>query len=279
METLFDVPAPDEYRVSNRLLEPDLIELVPTDKTEFVRFQRRMSSANWNPAPGRFMPFLLKHEDAVIGLLNLNTPVMNLGPRDKYLGLDPSFKIKGKQLRQYADMGTCIGAQPLAWHWNLGKLIAMIAPTLGDYWYDKYGDEMLGVTTTSVYGRSSQYNRVWKHLGYTQGHGHEHISDEEYESMTDFLKERDAMPDRRGRMDTIQQYRKVSGDKSVTTFHGRQRGIYYHPALPPEERDEQIAYWYGRWGLPRYERTKDKQPPYDTSTDPTKEYKINEKAR
>ena len=129
---------------------------------------------------------------------------------------------------------------------------------------------MLGVTTTSVYGKSSQYNRIWEHLGYTQGHGHEHITDEQYLMMTEFLKSKGEMPSRRGRMDTISQYRKVSGDKTYSTFHGRQRGIYYHEALPPELRPHQIVNWYARWGLPRYLRTKDLEPPYDTSTVPTK---------
>jgi len=64
------------------------------------------------------------------------------------------------------------------------------------------------------------------------------------------------------RMRRIQTYIKYSGDNSVSLFHGRKRGVYYHKAIPANERENTIKFWYKRWGLPRYLRLKDKEPPY-----------------
>ena len=89
------------------------------------------------------------------------------------------------------DVSVCVGAQPIAWHWNLGKLMALLAPTLGDYVETRYpNDKFRGVTTTSLWGLSVQYNRIYKFLGYTKGHGHEHIDDETYRKMIAYLRSR-----------------------------------------------------------------------------------------
>jgi len=48
---------------------------------------------------------------------------------------------------------------------------------------------------------------------------------------------------------------------------GHKRGVYCHPAVPPEQRETVIQNWYDRRGLPRYERTKNLQPPYQNGRD------------
>lgn len=174
-------------------------------------------------------------------------------------------------------MSVCVAAQPIGWHWNIGKLLAMIAPTLGDYVEARYPkDEFKGVTTTSIYGgnKATQYTRVYRHLGETKGFGHEHVSDSDYQRMVDWLRMHhpESVPSTRfsdgstnARMQRITAYYKLSGDKKPENgvlFHGHQRGVYYHPAIPPEQRVAVIQNWYERWGLPRHEKTKNLQPPY-----------------
>ncbi len=232
--------------------------------------QKQMSKAVWRPAPGRKLAFEVMHGDILLGLIFLASPVINLTERDRFLGLSKDPKQKGVQLRRVMDVSVCVSAQPIGWHWNLGKLCAMLATTLGDFFDNRYNEPLEHLLTTSLWGRGTQYNRVWKFLGYTKGHGHEHISDERYSQMMQWLRDNGhEVPSCKfgagsnPRMRRIAAYRKHSGDKAVTLKHGNKRGIYYHKAISPSDRMRVIHAWYKRWGLPRYEKTMNLKPPYN----------------
>jgi hypothetical protein len=125
-----------------------------------------MSKAIWRPAPGRKLGFLVVQDDALLSLIFLASPVIRLKVRDERLFPDAGKDFNyGLAMRSYMDMSVCVASQPIAWHWNLGKLMALIAPTLGDFVNARYPDDLFrGVTTTSLWGNSSQYNRIYKHL-------------------------------------------------------------------------------------------------------------------
>jgi len=264
---LFDEPPPYSCPLIN--LDPKKIWVRQTDSGRLAVLQKQMSKAVWRPAPGRKLAFEVMHEETLIGLIFLASPVINLTERDKFLKLSKNPKEKGKQLRSVMDVSVCVSAQPIGWHWNLGKLCAMIAATLGDFFALRYNEPLNHLMTTSLWGRGTQYNRVWKFLGYTKGHGHEHINDDKYKDMMAWLKDNGhEVPSCRfgagsnPRMRRIAAYRKHSGDKSITLVHGNKRGIYYHQAIDPTKRQEVIDAWYKRWGLPRFEKTKELRPPY-----------------
>lgn len=238
-----------------------------------VKLQKVGSKAIWRPAAGRKLGFLVFHNDLLLGWICLASPVINLEVRDKFLKLPK--KEKGKELRKYMDMCGCVGVQPISWHWNIGKLLALIAPTLGDFIKNRYpNDEFKGIITTSLWGKSIQYNRVYKFLGYTKGYGHEHISDENYKNMILWMRQNNIeVPSCKfgagsnARMRRIAAYKKASNNKEITLIHGHKRGVYYHEAIDSSLRKEIINFWYNRWGLPRYEKTKFKNPPYKTGVD------------
>lgn len=244
------------------------IKQVTTDV--IVNLQARMSKCIWRPCPGRKMGFIIQARGDLLGIIFLSSPVINLAVRDEYLGLSDDKREKGKQLRHYADLSVCVATQPIGWHWNLGKLCAMVAYTLGDYWEARYGDVLKGIVTSSLYGRSVQYNRIYKFLGYTKGWGHMHITEKRYQEMMTWMRQNgyevpscDWSAGSNPRMRRIQAYIKASG-AALTLRHREKRGVYYHEALLPEFRETIIEQWYNRWGLPRYERTKDLVPPYET---------------
>jgi len=264
---LFGKPQP--YSCGLFEIKPEMIWVKQTDSGSLARLQAEMSKAVWRPAPGRKLAFEVMHGETLIGLIFLASPVINLTDRDKHLGLSSDPKQKGRQLREVMDISVCVSAQPLGWHWNLGKLCAMLATTLNDFFRQRYGDELKHLVTTSLWGRGTQYNRVYKFLGYTKGHGHEHISDERYCEMMRWLKENGhEIPSCRfgagsnPRMRRIAAYRKHSGDKAVTLKHGHKRGIYYHEAIDSSKRSEVVIAWFKRWGLPRYEKTRHLSAPY-----------------
>lgn len=292
-----------DFAVTTPLMEirPTDIRVLSVGAGVLAHYQKLMSKAIWRPAFGRKMGFLVMQDEHLLGLLFLASPVIRLSVRDAYLGITHDY---GQAMRDYMDVSVCVAAQPIGWHWNLGKLAALIAPTLGDYVLARYSGEFKGVTTTSLWGPSSQYNRIYQYLGDTKGTGHAHISEEKFQEMMAYLRSRcphctpgcadplireatktqiaDLVPQsewcvvpgskwRPGcgdganpRMRRIAKYLKVTDTpKSVLSLtHGQLRGVYYHPAVPPEQRAAVIQNWYERWGLPRYLRMKDQQPPY-----------------
>lgn len=277
-------------------IDPAKIKVLTTSSAVMKHYQKKMSKAVWRPAAGRKLGFLVVHDEHLLGLIFLASPVIQMSVRDAHLfpNKPEGFK-QGIALREYMDMSICVAAQPIGWHWNLGKLMALIAPTLGDKVQARYSDdEFKGITTTSLWGRGTQYNRIYKFLGYTKGHGHEHISDEAYSNMVVYLRSRcphctpgckdplPLIPSKSGRPDCavpscrfdegatnprmmrIAAYRKALGEqgKNITLKHGHLRGVYYHAAISVNERQSVINNWYERWGKPRYERTRLQQPPY-----------------
>jgi Domain of unknown function (DUF4338) len=266
----------------------DDIRVLNVGSNVVAHYQRQMSKAVWRPAPGRKLGFLVVQDDNLLGLIFLASPVIRLSARDKYLFPNAGSGFNyGKAIREYMDMSVCVSAQPIGWHWNLGKLMALIAPTLGDYVTERYPqDEFKGVTTTSLWGRGSQYNRIYKYLGMTKGFGHEHVSDAQYKRMVEYLESRTIFGGRlpscrfsdgsNPRMRRIAEYRKVTSDNNVTLEHGNLRGVYYHAAVPPQQRRRVIREWYERWGKPRYERTNNQLPPYQNGLDAVQSVKSEE---
>jgi hypothetical protein len=258
-----------------------------------VHYQALMSRAEaWRPAPGRGFAFLVTHGDHLLGLIYLASPVIRMAARDEHLGLaDMTARERGFALRNYMDMSVCVGAQPIAWYWNVGKLCALIAPTLGDCIEQRFpDDEFKGIITTSLWGKGTkgtQYTRIYKDLGYTKGFGHEHVSEARYqEMMAEMRAEGVDIPScsfgsgSNPRMRRIKAYATAFPEKWDAEFggtpkasmnHGQKRGIYYHPAVDPATRQEVIEHWYERWGLPRYENKKDEESPYTSGTETSSE--------
>lgn len=243
------------------------VRQVPTNVIKDL--QVKMSKAVWRPAPGRKLGFLIEHDEHLLGIAFLASPVINMKQRDQHLELSADPSVKGKELRNFADLSVCVSAQPFGWHWNGGKLVALLATTFGDAWHERYGDDLHGIVTTSLWGKGSQYNRIYKFLGYTQGFGHEHISETRYQEMLGWMRKNGfEIPSSafgagsNPRMRRIAAYKKASGDKTVTLNHGNKRGIYYHQAQDPINRQKVIQFWYDRWGRNRYERTCNTTPPY-----------------
>lgn len=250
-------------------LDPARITLTRAPQRQIVGLQRAASRALWRPAPGRKQGWTVQHDGRVIALMFLASPVINLAVRDAYLDLPPTGQGHGEALRSVSDLSVCVGIQPLAWHWNLGKLAAMLAASdeVAARHTAAYGDALDWITTTSLYGRGTQYNRVYKFLGYTKGYGHAHISDDEYAGMLRWMRGHNVpVPSSEfgagsnPRMRRIAAYQRATGAR-VDLRHGDLRGVYITPARQGSAADV-VARWYARWGLPRYERTRDQVAPY-----------------
>ena len=328
------------------VIRPDAIQVIPCGASVMKHYQAQMSRAIWRPAFGRKLGFLVTHNEALLGLIFLATPVARLTARDRFLfpNAPKNFKY-GEALRSYMDMSVCVAAQPIGWHCNIGKLLAMIAPTLGDFVEAAYGDIFKGITTTSINGgnKATQYTRIYKYLGKTEGFGHENVDDATFKKMVTFLRahcphcnegpvaewlipkpsptqtmlsESPSLwcvvpgcrwfPKNHPRLAGLSDISKrgdgasprvrriaaffkaieslgvsakqvlgtdVMGTNAVeitkknSREHCHKRGVYYHAAIPPEQRPTIIQEVCTRWVLPRYERTKLLVPPYQSGAE------------
>ena len=68
---------------------------------------------------------------------------------------------------------TIVPLQPLGYNYTGGKLLALLclSDKVQETWKREYGDVMVGVTTTSLYGSFSQYQNLkyWKKRGHSAG--------------------------------------------------------------------------------------------------------------
>ena len=113
-----------------------------------------------------------------LGVICITGDFIDLTPRDEYIGWDREYKTNSGKLNNSAIGSSILPTQPLGFNYTGGKLMALLccADEIQKQWEENYGDKLVGMTTTSLYGKSktgglSQYDRLkhWKKMGYSQG--------------------------------------------------------------------------------------------------------------
>ena len=141
---------------------------------------------------GRQIYILVKDliSEKYLGIISLSSDVYCYDDRDKYIGW--SHESKKIKLNNLMNMSTCVSLQPFGFNFNGGKLLATLAfsKEVLTYFQNKYIEPLLGITTTSLYGKSVQYDRL-KHIkfvGYTKGNSVQSITPEITKLCNDYLK-------------------------------------------------------------------------------------------
>src|SRR5208283_1549961 len=119
-------------------IEPQNIWIKQTKLHEMRIYQSHTSKAAWKPNAGRQLSFFVMLHTRLIGLIFLGSDVLNMKPRDDYLHLSNNKTTRGQDLKEYFNLGVCVGIQPLSWYWNIGNLCALLSCTLGDYIKKQY---------------------------------------------------------------------------------------------------------------------------------------------
>jgi hypothetical protein len=190
-------------------IELELLQVLPgtEEETIYKWWNLVWWSVPYQRAYGRQMRFLLwdKTHNAPFGIIGLQSPVLKMSVRDNYL------QIPKDKLDIWVNMSMQaqrLGAIPPYNQLLGGKMVAMALTSneLRRAYKKKYKDsislmqqrhiepELLFITTTSAFGRSSIYNRlkydgdlVAQSLGYTKGSGTFHISQEIYVEIQRYL--------------------------------------------------------------------------------------------
>ena len=102
----------------------------------------------------------------------MSSDYLDLTPRGNYIGWTREKKTDDKMIN-YTTVGSTIDVSKAGFNYVGGKLLALLC--LSDkVQKDLYGDRLVSVTTTSLYGKAggmSQYDNLkhWKKMGYSQG--------------------------------------------------------------------------------------------------------------
>jgi hypothetical protein len=175
---------PEEYLE----LEP---ELIWTDGAEIQSHTNAKGSEIWNALRtflstmknnsniGRNLNFLIRDKKTkkYLGVTCMSSDFLDLTPRDEYIGWDRVAKTQ-KMINHTCIGSTIVPIQPLGYNLVGGKLLALLclSDTVEKTWEYQYKDKLVGVTTTSLYGKTkeiplSQYDRLkhWKKMGWTAG--------------------------------------------------------------------------------------------------------------
>jgi hypothetical protein len=178
-------------------LEP-YVEILDDDTKEATKWtylRKMIHTMSWTPNPGRNVKIYVKDRKSgkLLGLASLASDVTSLGVRDNYIGWDKEDKFNKGKLNYTSIASTIVCTQPLGYNFLGGKLIAMMitVDTVRQFWKKKYGQTLVALGTTSLYGIHSQYNGIplYKTLGESAGKISIKPDDEFYDPWHQWLKE------------------------------------------------------------------------------------------
>ena len=216
------------------------------DNETWTLVRRLIHTMEFTANPGRNLKFFVKDRvtNKLLGIICLGSDVTSLGARDNYIGWTKEDKFGGKL--KHTSIGTTICcAQPLGFNFLGGKLVASLVTSsvVRDAWKELYGQTLVGLSTTSLYGIHSMYNSIplWKTLGSSKGRIALKPDDSVYDIWHDWLKENRtdeylkqttqkegvAGPPTGVKQKTINMIFKAVGVKPSDYQHGFKRGIFY----------------------------------------------------
>ena len=243
---------------------------------------------------GRQMRFLLwdTTHNAPFGLICLQSPVLKMAVRDRWLELPKDDLDIWVNKSMHAQR---VGALPPYNELLGGKMVALALTCneIREAYRKKYKNavtilekrklkpELLFITTTSAFGKSSIYNRLKYNgeivaisLGYTRGSGTFHIPEELYQEILDFLYRKGIDVSRGYGHGPSRKLKLISlgldhlGLPSFE-YHGIKREFYLFPLVKNLKEvihrkkkpiwinrpfNDLVDFWKERWAIPRAER-------------------------
>ena len=173
------------------------VEIVEDAKesTKWAAVRRMIHTMDFTANPGRNVKINVKDRVSgkLLGQISLASDVTAMGVRDNYIGWTKDNKFVDGKLNNTTIASTIVCTQPLGYNFLGGKLVAMMTtvPEVRNYWKTKYGDTLIAVGTTSLYGIHSQYNGIplFKTLGESAGKISLKPDDKFYDPWHQWLKE------------------------------------------------------------------------------------------
>lgn len=163
-------------------LEPELVYTNKgEDLPELWNCIRTFSSTMKNNSNiGRNLNYIVRDRvtEKYLGVICISSDFLDLTPRDNFIGWSRELKTQGAMINHTAIGSTIVPLQPLGYNYVGGKLLALLclSDDVQKKWEELYGDKLVSVTTTSLYGKTkagglSQYDNLdyWLPMGFTSG--------------------------------------------------------------------------------------------------------------
>jgi hypothetical protein len=269
-----------------------IIEVCETQKQhDLFRIFRYYWSSPYSEYVGRRIRLIIRDKalsnKPAIGIAALGSPIIHIPERDDFIGWDVSTRTKNLI---YAMDAYVIGALPPYNYLLGGKLMSYILASkeVREIYRKKYKDkitlidkreanQLVGIFTTSLYGKSSQYNRLkyndellYKPIGETKGFGTLHLSEETIEKMQEYLKSKKVFVTNKfgdgpsWTMRVIHRAGEMLGfDPDLLLKHSFKRNIYFVPLAKNwkeffngenkrpfyynHTKKELVGFWKERW--------------------------------
>ena len=262
----------DKYRNDyNRNLEIDCdlindeisVEICETkeQKQKWTAYVHLTTSLPYRGAVGRQVKLFVKCGNHILGMVHLVSPLAQMKVRDEYL----NFKNKWEDLKGVYNIETCV-ATPKYSNYLTGKLLiyATFSDYVVNYLEEKYQNKVIGFETTSLYGKSSIYNRIpfFKYLGLTEGLSAVYLKDEEWQKI--YAEYKQVYPNTKTNriapvkfqiVDKLSKYYKKQGLEFPYDYQSQsfQRGVYFG-YIEDKALDSRVEDWRNRWLYGRIER-------------------------
>ena len=216
--------------------------LVDNDE-EFNHLRRLIHSFEWVNTVGRLIKVMITDEntDKVLGIITYGSDLVSVECREDYIGWNNVHKYQLKKLNNTAVVSSIVPTQPFGFNMLGGKLIASLATTemVRKIWKKRYKDDLVGLTTTSLFGSFSMYNNLpqWKKCGSSKGKVYIKPDADIYQFWLDWVRNNN-----RKKYDEIMSGLKTGakqkmlsyifnqlGIKGTDYFVNQQRGVYFCP--------------------------------------------------
>ena len=233
----------------------EIVDDNPKESTKWAQIRRMIHTMDFTANPGRNVKINVKDRVSgkLLGQISLASDVTAMGVRDNFIGWSKDNKFVDGKLNHTTIASTIVCTQPLGYNFLGGKLVAMMTtvPEVRNHWKTKYGQTLIAVGTTSLYGIHSQYNGIplFKTLGESAGKISLKPEDKFYDPWHHWLKENRAewykqnISDERARNGANMGYEangpvsgikqkilgqifKECGIKANQYHHGFKRGVY-----------------------------------------------------
>jgi len=167
---------PDDYEK----LKPIMVLSNGPDAERWNAIRTFSSTMKNNSNIGRNLFYVLTDEvtGKYLGVICISSDFLDLTPRDNAIGWSRDVKTQQHMINHTAIGSTIVPLQPLGFNYMGGKLLALmcLSDTVQKDWKRQYGDTLVGVTTTSLYGNTksgglSQYDGLehWTKMGFSSG--------------------------------------------------------------------------------------------------------------
>lgn len=279
------------FDVLNSAIDP-FFEVCETRKQHrLFKILRYYWSSPYSEYVGRRIKLIIRDKalpnKPVIGIAALGSPIIHIPGRDEWIGWNKDTRTKNLI---YTLDAYVIGALPPYNYLLGGKLISYILASneIRDIYREKYKDQitlkekrkankLVGIFTTSLFGNSSQYNRIkykeellYIPIGQTKGFGTLHLSEQTIQLMIKYLKSKGVEVGYHfgDGPSWVMRVIRSSGDllgfdSDFLLQHSFKRNIYFiplskhykefltgktkQPIFTNYSKKELVAYWKERW--------------------------------